>query len=120
MPVHVKRIYEAKSSDDGYRVLVDRLWPRGIRKEDSQIDEWLKDVAPSHSLRKWFGHQTEKWELFCKQYSSELQASAAFAQLKNLINKHKTLTLLYSAKDKQHNQAIVLQRLLQPPGLKSS
>ena len=112
MPVHIKRIYEARSSDDGYRVLVDRLWPRGIRKEHAQIDEWLKDVAPSQTLRKWFGHEPEKWELFCKQYSAELQTSTAFAQLKSLINKYKTLTLLYSARDKQHNQAIVLQRLL--------
>jgi uncharacterized protein YeaO (DUF488 family) len=119
MPIHVKRIYEAKSSDDGYRVLVDRLWPRGIKKEEAHIDEWLKDVAPSPTLRKWFNHQTENWELFCKRYCSELQASAAFAELKNLINKHKTVTLLYAAKDPQHNQAIVLQRLLQSYGSKS-
>ena len=115
MPVLIKRIYEVPCSEDGYRVLVDRLWPRDVKKEDAQIDEWLKDVAPSQTLRKWFGHQPEKWELFYKRYAAELYASAAFAQLKNLTNNHKTLTLLYSATDQQHNQAVVLQKLFQRP-----
>lgn len=113
MPVRVKRIYEPRSADEGYRVLVDRLWPRGIKKEDAHVDEWLKDVAPSGALRKWFGHQPEKWALFQKRYGAELSASGAFAHLKSLINKHQTVTLLYAAKDEKHNNAVVLQALLQ-------
>jgi len=114
MSVRVKRIYEPQSPDDGYRVLVDRLWPRGIAKDYAQLDEWLKDVAPSRELRKWFGHKPEKWEIFCKSYSAELRTSTSFAHLKDLINTYNTLTLIYSAKDKQHNHAVVLQRLLLP------
>lgn len=88
---------------------------RGVLENYAQIDEWLKDVAPSQNLRKWFGHQPEKWELFRKRYSAELQTSTSFALLKALISKYKTLILIYSARDKQHNHAIVLQGLLQPP-----
>jgi len=113
MSVFIKRIYEPQSPDDGHRVLVDRLWPRGIRKDNAQIDEWLKDVAPSPDLRKWFGHQPEKWEIFCKRYSDELKISTSFVQLKSRIKNYKTLTLIYSARDKQHNHAKVLQGLLQ-------
>lgn len=113
MPVHIKRIYEAISNDDGYRVLVDRLWPRGIKKENAQIDEWLKDVAPSQTLRKWFGHQPEKWDSFYTRYSTGLYDSMPLAKLKTLMKKHKTLTLLYSAKDEQHNHAIIIKELLQ-------
>ena len=113
MPVHIKRIYEAPSSNDGFRVLVDRLWPRGIKKDTAQMDEWLKDVAPSSPLRKWFNHEPQKWEAFSKKYTAELQTSKAFIELKALFVKHKTITLLYSAKDYQHNQAVVLQQLLQ-------
>jgi len=82
LPVQIKRIYEAPCSDNGYCVLVDRIWPRGVKKEDAQIDEWLKDVAPSHILRKWFGHQPEKWEPFYKRYAAELHASAVLHNLK--------------------------------------
>ena len=113
MPVHIKRIYEAPSSNDGFRVLVDRLWPRGIKKETIQMDEWLKDVAPSSSLRKWFNHELEKWDEFSKKYTAELQTSGAFKELKALSVKHRTITLLYSAKDNRHNQAVVLQQLLE-------
>ena len=113
MTLHIKRIYESPSPGDGYRVLVDRLWPRGIKKETAGIDEWLKDVAPSQVLRKWFNHEPEKWKTFLEKYSAELEVSAAFKELKNLIDKHKRITLLYSAKDEQHNQAVALQQLLQ-------
>lgn len=113
MPTHIKRIYEPISPEDGYRVLVDRLWPRGMKKGTALVDEWLKDVAPSSALRKWFNHEPEKWEAFVQRYSAELQATTAFKELKALIGKHKTVTLLYSAKDRQYNQAAALQELLQ-------
>lgn len=113
MPVHIKRIYEPLSPGDGYRVLVDRLWPRGVKKETARVDEWLQDVAPSSALRKWFNHEPEKWKAFVRKYSAELQASGAFKDLKTLIDKHKTVTLLYSASDRQHNQAAALQELLE-------
>lgn len=112
MSVQIKRIYEPLVSSDGYRVLVDRLWPRGVKKEAVQIDKWLKDVAPSSVLRKWFNHEPEKWQSFIEKYSSELQGSAAFKELKILITKHKQVTLLYSAKDQQYNQAAALKQLL--------
>jgi uncharacterized protein YeaO (DUF488 family) len=112
MPLHIKRIYEATSPDDGYRVLVDRLWPRGIKKETAAIDQWLKDVAPSGALRKWFNHEPEKWQSFVEKYSDELKTSSAFKELKDLIKKHKKITLIYSAKDEQHNQGAALQLLL--------
>lgn len=79
MPIRVKRIYEAMSNDDGYRVLVNRLWPRGIKKENAQIDEWLKEVGPSQILRKWCSHQPEKWELFYRRYAAELCDSVSLA-----------------------------------------
>jgi uncharacterized protein YeaO (DUF488 family) len=114
MPVHIKRIYEPLSPDDGYRVLVDRLWPRGIKKETANFDEWLKDVAPSTALRKWFNHEPEKWEAFIKRYATELKDSVAFKELKSLVARHKHVTLLYSAKDHEHNQAVALHKLLKP------
>jgi uncharacterized protein YeaO (DUF488 family) len=113
MEVRIKRIYEAISKDDGYRVLVDRLWPRGIKKEDAQIDEWLKDIAPSDWLRKWFGHQPAKWDAFYARYLDELFDTEPLAHLRDLMKKHSTLTLLYSAKDEQHNHAIVIRDFLQ-------
>lgn len=112
MPVKIKRIYEPSSSSDGYRVLVDRLWPRGIKKEAAQIDLWLKEIAPSSVLRKWFNHEPEKWQSFIKKYSKELQGSTALAELISLAGKHKALTLLYAAKEEQFNHAVILSRLL--------
>lgn len=114
MTLQIKRIYDPLSPDDGYRVLVDRLWPRGIKKETALVDEWLKEVAPSSALRKWFNHEPGKWKGFVQKYSAELQRSGAFTELKTLIREHKTVTLLYSAKDEQHNQAVALQQLLLP------
>ena len=113
MTLHIKRIYDPLSPGDGYRVLVDRLWPRGVRKEAAQVDEWLKEVAPSSALRKWFNHEPGKWKGFVQKYAAELQRSGAFEELKTLIGEHKTVTLLYSAKDQHHNQAVALQQLLQ-------
>lgn len=109
MPVKIKRIYEPYSKDDGYRILVDRLWPRGIKKENSHIDKWLKEIAPSTELRKEFNHMVDKWEKFKIAYHSELKNSPAVDQLLDDIKNHKTITLLYAAKDEAHNHAFVLQ-----------
>lgn len=112
MTVKAKRIYEPFSKADGLRVLVDRLWPRGMKKGDAHIDLWLKEVAPSTELRKWFNHEAEKWQQFIEKYRAELKASTAFEELVSLTKKHKTVTLLYSAKDEQYNQVVVLKQFL--------
>lgn len=109
----LKRIYEPVSKDDGYRVLVDRLWPRGLSKEKAKVDVWLKDIAPSDSLRKWFGHEPSKWEEFEKRYKKELgEKKELLSELKDFEKKHTKVTLLYGAKDTVHNQAVVLAGLL--------
>src|ERR1700761_3534463 len=96
----IKRIYEPYAKTDGFRVLVDRLWPRGLKKENANIDLWLKDVAPSYALRKWFNHDPEKWNTFLIKYGKELRLSqVALQQLLEIVNMHKKVTLLYSAKD---------------------
>lgn len=110
--IKLKRIYETPSDDDGFRVLVDRLWPRGIKKESAHIDLWLKNVAPSNELRKWFGHDPQKWLEFKQRYTKELPADA-FAQLRQLASEKPTLTLLFAAKDEDHNNAVVLKSLLE-------
>jgi uncharacterized protein YeaO (DUF488 family) len=109
----LKRVYEAKEKSDGFRVLVDRLWPRGLKKETAQADVWLKEIAPSSSLRQWFHHEPEKWAAFSKAYRAELKKSEAVSELIRYSKKHKTITLLYSAKDEQHNQALVLQQFIE-------
>lgn len=112
MTINIKRIYDDRSADDGYRVLVDRLWPRGIKKEWAHVDLWLKNIAPSTDLRKWFGHDPAKWTDFCRRYAQELKGSAAMASLKELLQKHKKVTLLYGAKDEMHNQARALADMI--------
>ncbi|MDH7786217.1 uncharacterized protein YeaO (DUF488 family) [Ochrobactrum sp. 19YEA23] len=111
--IRLKRIYEAPSSDDGYRVLVDRVWPRGMTKEKAAIDLWAKDIAPSTELRKWFNHDSAKWGEFQKRYLAELQDR--LPDLKALVAKagDVPLTLLYGAKDEEHNQAVVLHEFMQ-------
>ncbi len=108
-----KRIYEDPSEDDGYRVLVDRLWPRGVSKEEAKLDEWLKDIAPSTELRKWFDHEAERFDDFEKRYKTELANKQEAVE--HLIQKadQQPVTLLYAAKDKTHNHAIVLKEFLQ-------
>jgi uncharacterized protein YeaO (DUF488 family) len=110
MAVKIKRIYEPHSKDDGYRILIDRLWPRGIKKE--VINKWLKEVAPSTELRKWFNHEPEKWQEFLARYREEISKSPALEELKADNHKHKNVTLLYSAKDEEHNQAVALMKIL--------
>lgn len=112
MPVTIKRIYEAPSPQDGYRILVDRLWPRGIKKEAANIDRWLKEIAPTNELRKWFGHDPVKWTEFQKKYKQELKTNTAWKELLHLSEQHKKLTILYAAKDKKHNHAVLISKLL--------
>jgi uncharacterized protein YeaO (DUF488 family) len=108
MTLHLKRIYEPPAKQDGYRILVDRLWPRGLTKEKAAIDLWLKDIAPSTELRKWFGHDPGKWKEFQRKYLKELKENKeAVAVLKDHLQKE-TVTLLYAAKDEEHNEARVI------------
>ncbi len=108
----LKRVYEESSPEDGYRVLVDRLWPRGISKEKAHLDEWNKDLAPSTELREWFHHDPTKWDEFSKKYTLELQENNFGPEfLKRLKNQEK-ITLLYGAKDEQHSHPLVLRDYL--------
>ena len=107
----VKRVYEAAAKDDGYRVLVDRLWPRGLTKAKAHVDLWLKEVAPSTELRKWFGHEPEKWPEFQKRYRAELKKDA-LESLRKVEKEHKKVTLLFGAKSEERNQAVALLKIL--------
>ncbi|WP_205762081.1 DUF488 domain-containing protein [Arthrobacter mobilis] len=108
--IRIKRIYD--QAGDGYRVLVDRLWPRGIRKEDAGIDLWLKAAGPSDGLRREFGHDPEKFEDFAAAYRRELEGSEAVEQLVQLARRERKLCLLFGAKDEEHNQAVVLRQVI--------
>lgn len=111
--IKAKRIYDGFEKGDGFRVLVDRLWPRGISKEEAKIDLWLKEIAPSTALRKWFNHQPQKWADFQQRYKNELgKNQEAVAALQKIITEHKLVTLLYAAKDTDHNNAVVLLEYL--------
>lgn len=111
--IQLKRAYDAPEEDDGCRLLVDRLWPRGVRKEDLQIDAWLKEIAPSDKLRKWFGHDPEKFERFAHRYRQELATKEeALQEVWSYLNKYKTITFVFAAKDRQHNNAAVLKEYL--------
>ncbi len=112
MDIKVKRVFEKASKDDGIRILVDRLWPRGMSKKDALIDLWLKDVAPSNELRKWFNHEPEKWEEFKSRYFSELDKKPDLVSKLKKYAGEDTLTLLFSAKETKFNNAIVLKEYL--------
>jgi len=112
MTIQLKRVYEQPAKEDGTRILVDRLWPRGLTKEKARVDLWFKEIAPSNDLRKWFAHDPAKWPEFKARYKAELKhSSAQLSLLKQAITKGPA-TLLYGAKDTEHNQAVVLQELL--------
>jgi len=114
--VRLKRAYDQPSVSDGLRVLVERLWPRGIPKEKAHIDTWLRDVAPSDALRRWFHARPAQWAAFQKRYLEELHepaASAALEELYRLAAKRRRLTLIYSSRNQEHNNAVVLQQLLE-------
>lgn len=109
----IKRIYEKPDKTDGYRILVDRIWPRGISNETAALDEWEKEIAPSTELRKWFGHKPELYPEFKIRYKEELKSYTAILERIKSISKKKPTTLLYSAKDETHNQAVVLLEVLE-------
>ncbi|MDE1825389.1 MAG: DUF488 domain-containing protein [Candidatus Micrarchaeota archaeon] len=111
MLLGIKRIYNKPDITDGQRVLVDRLWPRGVKKSTSNIDEWFKEVAPSNELRKWFSHDPEKWKEFKKKYRKEIEGTKAFIELVELI-KASDVTFLYAAKDTEHNNAAALAEMV--------
>lgn len=109
----IKRAYEKPSKTDGYRVLVDRLWPRGMKKEEADIDDWQKDLAPSTELRKWFGHDPALWVEFQKKYTAELKKNEAVDAFVEGNADRKKITLVYGAKDTEHSHALVLQQFLE-------
>ena len=113
MILKIKRIYEQPSSSDGFRVLVDRLWPRGIKKEKANIDLWLKDIAPSNELRKWFGHKPEKWEQFKKKFFLELESNPLAGDELNKIAGREVVTFVYSAKEEKFNNASALKEYVE-------
>ncbi len=111
--ITIKRVYEPASKADGFRILVDRLWPRGLTKERAKVDLWLKEVAPSDALRKWFGHDADKWKQFEKKYLAELKGKKQLLrELKRSEREHGTVTLLYGRNDPVQNQAVILLRVL--------
>ena len=111
--IQIARIYEPARKNDGWRVLVDRLWPRGVKKENAHLDQWMRDIAPSQALRKWFAHKPERWPEFERRYRAELaKKKDLMAELKQAEKTRGTLTLLFGAKDKEYNQAVVLLSLL--------
>lgn len=111
--IRLRRVYDQPGADDGLRVLVDRIWPRGVSKERARIDLWLRDVAPSDALRRWFGHDPAHWEEFQARYRQELEADPArLAPLLEAVRRG-PVTLLYSTRDEQHNQAVVLKAIVE-------
>jgi len=112
MSIQLKRAYEKPERTDGTRILVDRLWPRGLTKEKASIDMWLKDLAPSAELRKWFGHDPKKWHGFRRRYHTELKQRGDQRQLIKSKAQGGRVTLVYGARDREHNEAVVLQQLL--------
>lgn len=111
--IQLKRVYEEPSQNDGLRILVDRLWPRGLSKERAAVNIWLKDVAPSTELRKWFGHDPAKWKQFQVRYREELQEKKEVLKLLKQKCKEHTVTLVYGARDVEHNEALVLKLILE-------
>ncbi|MBX4192358.1 DUF488 domain-containing protein [Candidatus Parcubacteria bacterium] len=110
----LKRIYEPYAKSDGFRILVDRLWPRGIGKDQAKLNLWSKEIGPSTELRKWFGHDPQKWVAFKKKYRQELaDKGGPLQELRLLHRKHKRVTLLYGARDEKHNEAVVLAEILE-------
>ncbi|MBX3099682.1 MAG: DUF488 family protein [Salinibacterium sp.] len=112
--LQIKRVYETPATDDGYRVLVDRLWPRGVSRERAELDLWLKGIAPSPQLRAWWGHDPARLDEFRRRYLAELNQNATVDELSDLAREHPRLTLLYAARDPRVNHAAVLRDFLQP------
>jgi uncharacterized protein YeaO (DUF488 family) len=110
--LRVKRAYEPAAPDDGVRILIDRLWPRGVSKAEAALDDWMKDIAPSTKLRQWFGHDPERWPEFQRRYRAELRQHVQELDRIRALAKTQTVTLVYSAHDEEHNDAIVLKDVL--------
>lgn len=111
--IQVKRAYESAAESDGFRVLVDRMWPRGVSKKDAAIDLWLKEIAPSSELRKWFNHDPEKWAGFKRKYTAELDDNPEKVKaLEEVVDEHKMVTLVFAAEDVDHNNAVALKAYL--------
>ncbi len=112
MEIRIKRIYLAPEPNDGYRLLVDRLWPRGVSRESASIDAWMKDIGPSAALRRWFGHDASRWHEFKRRYAAELDCRQDLVAEIPALARDRTVTLLYSARDIEHNQAVALAAYL--------
>jgi uncharacterized protein YeaO (DUF488 family) len=111
--INIKRVYEPVEPDDGIRILVERLWPRGLSKEKAQVEYWCKEVAPSHELRKWYGHQVERWPVFREKYIQELKQNPdAVTELQHYCL-DKKVTFVYAARDEAHNSSVVLKEFLE-------
>jgi len=113
MNIKIKRVYAEPEKSDGFRILVDRLWPRGLTKQKAKVDLWLKEIAPSHELRKWFAHDQKRWHQFQSRYKEELKAHGEQLHLLREKSDNTPVTLLFGAKDEEHNEAVILQELLQ-------
>jgi uncharacterized protein YeaO (DUF488 family) len=113
MNIKIKRAYEQANKDDGVRILVDRLWPRGLTKEKASVDLWLKDIAPSTELRKWFGHDPDKWKSFRGRYETEIRHNQDLIKVLKQKAREGTITLVHAARDEKHNEALVLKRFLE-------
>jgi uncharacterized protein YeaO (DUF488 family) len=118
--VKLKRAYEAPAVEDGTRILVDRLWPRGIKKADAAIDLWMKDVAPSTGLRQWFGHETDRWQEFRRRYVDELRQKSDLVDELRALARKGPITLVFAAHDQTHNDAVVLREILLDESLNST
>ena len=118
MSLRIRRVYEPPTPTDGYRVLIDRIWPRGITKEKARLDEWARDLAVSTDLRRWFGHDSAKWDEFRRRYRAELLAPEHRSALDALARRarHETVTIVYGARDEQHNNAVALAEVLHERG----
>lgn len=112
MAVDIKRVYDTAAKKDGYRVLVDRLWPRGVSKEDADLDEWCREIAPSPELRKWFDHREDRFEEFAERYRAELVDHPDVERLHAMVHEKRPLTLVYAAKDPRINHAVVLAEVI--------
>jgi uncharacterized protein YeaO (DUF488 family) len=112
MDVRVKRAYEPAAASDGYRVLIDRIWPRGVTREEAHLDEWARELPPSNELRKWFGHDPDRFQEFRRRYSNELAAQEGKLRELRRRAREGTLTLVYGARDTEHNDAVVLAEIL--------
>jgi len=110
--IRLKRVYEPPSPDDGVRILVDRLWPRGLRKADAGVDRWMKSIAPSTELRRWFGHDPERWQEFRRRYTRELQQQGTVIDELRELARHGTVTLVFGAHDEEHNDAVALRDVI--------